>query len=651
MVRGGHQDNWWSYAGGVYLWGDSALLTHTVVSNCWCTSEDAGWSTSKAGGVWIEKGRAENCLIAYNRIYDPNKGDGAGGLRVANGSAANCTVVGNTAQHAGGIYAGNGNSVVNCAIGANTSNDGGNASWRGTAAAFVNCSTPGADAINATCLATGDTELFLDAAAGGFSPCPGSPLIDAGTASGATAAAADLAGNDRVQGDAIDIGAYESSEEIKVTITVQTGNFGTATGAGEYTAGSAVTLTAIPDEGYVFDRWEGDVPEEFLSQQTFTFYPQLFYTVRPYFAPVGTTPVQYVSTTGDDTNDGFTRETPRRTIVSAVARLVETYGYGDVYLEPGNYPTAAPIEIEYPVMLHGLGGTPADVVVRNTTKTYGPTNKGAVFYIAAARAGLDNLTVAEGVHTDWGEFGTRYKAGGVHVAAGCVTNCVIRDNLIMGHNSWTGGVYLGGSDALLTHCVVRNNRISCDKTDSWIGNMGAGVYIAGGARVVDCLIQGNAAEADCSAWNGKTAGGALVEKGTLLNCTVVGNRGHGAGGVNAPGGQVVNTAIFGNSVYAPDGQTVANDAVFLGAVDRFSHCATDTESALNATCAVVAAADFYDCDGADYRPVFEGALCDAGLDGVNAETTDLSGRERRVGRAIDIGCYECRAGATLIIVR
>ena len=647
VIRGGQQLNWNSYAGGVYLWGDDAFLTHSVVSNCTCLSDDADWSTSKAGGVWIEKGRAENCLIAYNRIKDDNRSDGAGGLRIGTGTAANCTVVGNSAVHTGGIFVWGGQ-AVNCAIGLNTST-GGNASWANWSDdAFVKCAATEEKPINDTCVVGTAAELFINANAGGFMPSPGSPLIDAGV-DGATGAATDLAGGARVKGAAIDIGCYEADDVQYVTISVADVKFGKTLGAGKVVAGEEVTITAVPNEGYVFDRWEGDLPEEFVRSATFTFHPMVYYSFRPFFVPAGTEPVQYVAEDGDDArHDGFAADDARRTLASAIARLVETWGYGTVFVAPGYYSVAEPVEITAAIRIVGTGATPANVTVSNSSRDIGPENKGAVFYVNNAQAMLCGLTVSDGVMTDWGAFNQKYKAGGVHLQAGVVSNCVVKSCLDNGHNTWAGGVYLGSSGAVLTHSTIRDCSIRPNGQESWNWNKAGGVCVSAG-RADNCLVIGNYIDFDSTGWNGKAVGGVLVEGGELLNCTVIGNRAYNGGGVSRTGGTVVNTAIIGNTLWVRDGGS-SNDFAVLGDSSGYVNCATDTAQPINIGSVVVSEADFRDFSGGKYVPRADGTLRDAGASGWDYGTTDWLGRERVVGKAVDIGCCECQGvGFTVII--
>jgi uncharacterized repeat protein (TIGR02543 family) len=73
----------------------------------------------------------------------------------------------------------------------------------------------------------------------------------------------DIAGFSRFQGDAVDLGPYESTAKPQFTITAiatpETG--GTAIGGGTVYEGFGITLTATPASGYLFTGWSGDANE------------------------------------------------------------------------------------------------------------------------------------------------------------------------------------------------------------------------------------------------------------------------------------------------------------------------------------------------------------------------------------------------------
>lgn len=630
VIRNGGQYNWNAYAGGIYVGGADALLTHSVIRNCNGGEKDASWSASKGGGVWISAGRMENCLVKDCQVTDPNKTDGAGGIRVTGGRVVNCTVVGCSSYHTGGIYAGGG-SVVNCVV-ANSSHRVEGESvvpWAGGSSRFVNCASDAETAINATCFVAPAESLFVGAASGDYTPCFGSPLTDNG-AEVTLASTTDLAGTPRVKGDAIDIGAYEADTEIPIVVDIGTSPYGTTTGAGEHIAGRELTITATPVAGYEFYCWDGNIPEEYRMQASFTFIPAVNYTVYPRFVKTGTTADQYVSTSGSDENDGFSEENARATVQSAHDYLAETYGFGTIHVAAGTYRYPAVVKITSPVAIVG-GGSPADVVFVNS-RSRNDEYDARIVEMRSSGASISGVTLTGGAVTSWGDIG--YLAGGcATVYAGMVSNCVVSAGRQNNWQTQCGGIGLVGLDAFMTHCVVTNCATTMADDNNWTVAKAGGVFIDGGRMenclVVDCEVK------DANPALSASAGGVRVVRGSVANCTVLYCRGNYAGGLNAAGGTVYNTVVFGCTKLG-DGSVSPTS----GSASRFVNCATDAATALNETCAAIDADAFTDVTTGRYTPRVRGALYNTGAKVELLSSTDLAGNARICGRGIDIGCYE-----------
>lgn len=71
----------------------------------------------------------------------------------------------------------------------------------------------------------------------------------------------DAWGNERIQGDAIDIGAFESGNSQLVSVLVDESQFqnGKVIGANNFLKGSLASIYAIPYSGYYFVNWTGDI--------------------------------------------------------------------------------------------------------------------------------------------------------------------------------------------------------------------------------------------------------------------------------------------------------------------------------------------------------------------------------------------------------
>ena len=170
----------------------------------------SGNSGHDGGGVW--SGTAQNCIVTGNSAYSLGGGahrgafhncvftdnsvqDRGGGTYVS--TLQNCTVVGNSAgREAGGTYHG---TVRNCILRDNAAPTSPN--WQSTLVTY-SCTTPRPDAPgnidrDPRFVASNDYRLALD-----------SPCVDAGD-SATISAPTDLAGNPRIVGASVDMGAYE----------------------------------------------------------------------------------------------------------------------------------------------------------------------------------------------------------------------------------------------------------------------------------------------------------------------------------------------------------------------------------------------------------------------------------------------------------
>ena len=180
------------------LYGGGALfvtLARCVISNC---VADVG------GGAYGCDLR--NCLIVGN-VADSDTGGAAKSVLVG------CTVVGNSARaYCGGIdfLCVATNSIIwGNAVDVGSSPDFED-STDGTAQMAYCCSSSLADGVGNI---AGDPK-FYDVAAGDFRLRPVSPCLDVGTGADISSTETDLAGNMRIQGGALDMGAYEGGFAI-----------------------------------------------------------------------------------------------------------------------------------------------------------------------------------------------------------------------------------------------------------------------------------------------------------------------------------------------------------------------------------------------------------------------------------------------------
>ncbi len=102
--------------------------------------------------------------------------------------------------------------------------------------------------------------LFTDAGNNDFTLQAGSNAIDGGLSADLPSdITEDLAGNTRVSGGAVDMGAYETTvTQYTLTLNATDGTVTPNPAGGTYDDGTSVTLTATPDSGYEFTGWSGD---------------------------------------------------------------------------------------------------------------------------------------------------------------------------------------------------------------------------------------------------------------------------------------------------------------------------------------------------------------------------------------------------------
>ena len=176
--------------GGIVIL-DGSVVTHAKVWNCYADAEEFGPDMGgSGGGIYVEGGTALGCVVYNNSAYN------GGGICLRGGKAVNCTVQNNAAR--------NGKAAnIN--------------EWQATSslAGAVNCLSD-ADAAPSNFVSPtgfsgwdGTGNKALELAMADWSLAPGSRYIDAGNNTSGVQESTDMAGNPRVMGDRIDVGAYE----------------------------------------------------------------------------------------------------------------------------------------------------------------------------------------------------------------------------------------------------------------------------------------------------------------------------------------------------------------------------------------------------------------------------------------------------------
>ena len=454
-----------------------------------------------------------------------------------------------------------------------------------------------------------------------------------------------------------------------------------ATAGGSVSAGDTwvrnaetLALVAMPDEGWEFLGWVGDT-NGIADVTVTTISPAVTAarSLRAVFIPTGAdASVQYVATTGDDANSGYSAESPKLTIQAAVDTLADAAGHGTVFVAPGRYQTSnsvatavsdgakASVVVTNAIAVVGDGESPEDVVVRNTS-TYNQAQV-IVFYLNHPDALVANLTAENGHrNAPASPFGSNVS---IDSRGGTVSNCVLRGGVSIGNYVRGTAAWLNSADALLTHCVVTNNSAPGNGYQTTIGG-GKGLY--GGlfvhvdnGTVANCLIANNR---DSSGWapggqdKQSWSSGVTVREGCLLNCSIVTNEARYTAGVYLhPNGYATNVVVAGcvnkcsytNSL----GQIGWSDIGFKGTLDNASHCASDGGEELDSTCIAGTAAEFFlDMAGRDYRPAKNSPLINKGVAYEGIASFDLLGKKRVQGRVPDIGAYETAPRHMIVCIR
>ena len=637
----------------------SALVTHTVVSNC---VSDTSTASDSGNAATIKAGHVRNCLFCYNSVTRnaSNLTHDYGTVKITGGTLENCTVVGNRSFNCAGVWATGNAAVRNCAIGLNVSDLVGNnayaAVWAGDANCFTACIAP--VYINGNCKVEAETATYAAPQLGDFTLSGTSAAVEGGLASAWMYGVTDLAGNDRIRGTAPDIGAYESnpnafSAAVQANVTE---------GFAPLTVTFAVTTVNLPASAarclYSFDGSEPSLSVDDVRLEK-TFDAPGDYPVRVRVA--------------DRNNDGKSFDVPGYVLVKVRSRVLYVdanapateFPYDEwtraatdlrtavdaaidgcsIVLKSGEYPQSRAVEVEKGVWIRGETGRPEDVVLRNTNHTNGEI--GRILYLNDAGAKVSGLTIKDGDNNRNGSEVLSHGGGVfVDVGGGVVSNCVIRDCNTWFNGNIGGGLYItGGSPAaLVTHCVFTN----CHSRTEGKNTYGLALGMKSGT-VRNCLFVGNrnTVVSNLDEKNNACSCVAYVEGGVLESCTFAANLLRDCAGVWARNAaQVRNCLIVGNETLSP---TTPSFAAWGGTASCYDHCLTDT-APINDSCLSAGEKPVYRRHG--YRLCGNSPAIDVGIAQPWMEgATDLRGEPRLFGRQPDIGCYECPSLGLSVILR
>ena len=453
------------------------------------------YSSESGGGIYCSSKTPiiRNCIIIGNKTA--KKGGGIYG-----GAANNCLIRGNTAEKGGGIYGGAAN---NCIVWNNTASSGANLI---ETAAHYTCSpnvTHGLDGCitNAPGLADG---FHLEA----HSPC-----IGAGHAKYATGT--DMNGEfwknppsmgcDERSGNttpprqvSIESEALQFTPNLTVnfygqlegTPTHLSWTFDDGSGS-ENTISAAHSWKTAGDYAVILTAYNDFYPAGLSATQTVS-------VLDPIESAV------YVSTNGNDTNDGSDWERAKATILAGMEAQSILGGW--VLLAPGTYALSNEVAVCKPIRIRSAEGPETTTIDGQETVR--------CFNLANSECILDGLTIEHGYSSGSG--------GGIYCVdtTPVVTNCIIR-----GNKADAGGGMAGGS---AIDCAFSNNQ----------ADNGGGM--AEGAAT-DCTFSGNQAADEggglydssaynCRIQNNTAAYGGGLSHSTADDCTIYCNMGTDEGG-------------------------------------------------------------------------------------------------------------------------
>ena len=634
--------------GAVYLKGADALLTHSIISNC--TTTGSGYKDTYAGLKLESSAKASNCLIVKN-TFSTTKDSNVAGVYVNGGSLVNCTVVGNTSKKIGGVRCASG-SVVNCAIVGNVSQDLGDDYAninKGDDARFSNCASDVKAIAGANCKFDSDKNaIFVGYADGNFMPASGSVLRENGK-SVADAPALDLAGNPRVVGEKIDIGAFEadlSKLEVKLNVS-DSDAFVPAT----------IVLSAVAEgaEGATYEWTFGDGQTRTTSEPTVT---NTYLVAGDYTATVkltkGTDEVEdsaalhvvpkIMRVKGDNATAAFPYDTVDNAASNIVQALKVAIPQSVIEVEPGRVVETGSVRVDKEVTVRGRTGNPSDVIAVGGAPG-GTLDDIWNFDLANAGARFEALTFSAPAS---------HRHIRIDVAGGTVSNCVVTGK------SHEAAVMNKSASGLVTHCIISN----CEHTvTSGGGENYKGIYVctAHKGRLSNTLITGCSAAKSSS--QASHASAVIHTFGKVDNCTVVGNNLLGA---DDPVLRFITNIDNAKTNFLTTADDVVRDSVFAANTVKgvpslrlflfggtALRCVGDFETDGIAKVAT-AEALFRNSAGGDWRlrsgsPAIGSEVCDDC--GGELPAVDLLGNPRLVGLGVDAGCFERPAGGLRLVVR
>ena len=260
-------------------------------------------------------------------------------------------------------------------------------------------------------------------------------------------------------------------------------------------------------------------------------------------------------------------------------------------------------------------------------------------------AWVEGFTITGGKEKDQATIIQGYGAG-VAMRESTLINCIVCGNNTHSSYGRGGGGIMMENGGLISKCIIRDN------TASGKDPRGGGVRMTGGI-LENSLIVGNHA--------GYMSGGVHVETSVenapikIRNCTIVNNSVYVSAStanvyVSSVGSWISDTIIRkekegdGEIKYDNGGNYVHN----LCASTAFGKYIKNGKEDPTLKTLLTGDPKFKDYENGDYR-LASGSPCINNAYGEATTTTDLAGKKRVIGKAMDIGCYEFSSGFSVVV--
>lgn len=180
----------------------------------------------------------------------------------------------------------------------------------------------------------------------------------------------------------------------------------------------------------------------------------------------------YVSTEGNDANDGLSPETAVQTLDKAFELGGGTAG-NNIYVQPGEYVTDRQWGFNLQANLIGDAESRDQVVIRSAGNY-------RTLRMSASGPVVTNLTII-GESTQKAD-----KGGAIEMNGGTLVDCVIRDGSVKNSSGDTegGNLYVGSDNALVLNCKIYGGKAT---------KRGGNVYLDKGT-MRDCTVYGGVSD-------------------------------------------------------------------------------------------------------------------------------------------------------------